>query len=109
MKHLRLSLLVLLAGAVYSRAQLQIQRLYTSSMSSNPPTCLVQGNDGNYYGTFIHEGFFAGNGTVFKLTAAGSVTTGGPISGLNDGLTLAQDGNLYGTTTNGYGTIFKVS
>jgi len=71
---------------------------------------LAQGNDGNFYGTFIHASL--GHGTVFKMTPAASVTTLAMVAGLNSGLALADDGNFYGTTTNGglgYGTIFEVT
>jgi uncharacterized repeat protein (TIGR03803 family) len=39
-----------------------------------PLAALVQGTDGNFYGTTI-EGGAVGDGTVFKITASGTLTT----------------------------------
>jgi uncharacterized repeat protein (TIGR03803 family) len=82
-----------------------------------PVAALVQGSDGNFYGTAE----YGGNdfGTVFKITAGGSLTplysfTGG-TDGANPPAALVQgsDGNFYSTTgysgTNGFGTVFKIS
>jgi len=80
----------------------------------------AQGRDGNLYSTTQAGGEFTNGhqyGTVFRLTPSGDMavlhsfdnTNGGiPYSGL----TLATDGNFYGTTTiggAGYGTIFKIT
>jgi uncharacterized repeat protein (TIGR03803 family) len=76
-----------------------------------PESALVEGADGNFYGT-AHEGGNYGQGTVFKITPKGQLTT---LYSFNDcsvsgclggyypfaGLVLATDGNFYGTT--GYG------
>jgi len=77
---------------------------------SNPVGALVQGTDGNLYGTT------AGAATaVFSITSSGMLNFIQPISGTgpsNAGLTQAGDGNFYGTTVGGGGnggTIFKVS
>src|SRR5208282_1397846 len=71
---------------------------------------LVQATDGNFYGTTIGGGVASNEGTVFKITAAGALTTlysfcsqpnctdGGD---LHDVLVQATDKNLYGTTTEG--------
>jgi uncharacterized repeat protein (TIGR03803 family) len=91
---------------------------------------LIQATDGNFYGvTFTGGG--ADEGTVFRMTPSGTVTTihdfclggvpcpdGGNALG---GLVQAKDGNLYGTTPRGgdgscillgfegCGTIFQIS
>ena len=82
----------------------------------NPEAGLVQGSDGNFYGTTSSDG--AGYGTVFKITPNGVLTTlhsftgdtngGNPTAGLVQG----SDGNFYGTTSidgAGYGTVFKIT
>ncbi|HUY14902.1 MAG TPA: choice-of-anchor tandem repeat GloVer-containing protein [Terriglobia bacterium] len=86
------------------------------------PTALVQGTDGNFYGT-TQGGGANGEGTVFKITPSGNLTTlysfcsqSGCTDGIipNAGLVLASDGNLYGTTSGGgvhgnYGTVFQIT
>lgn len=90
-----------------------------------PDAGLVQGNDGNYYGTTFLAGAYGG-GTVFSVTPAGvetvihSFSGGGHVTGSTDGanpsagLILGADGNLYGTTRAGGpqffgGTLFKIT
>ncbi|MFM2199586.1 MAG: hypothetical protein RLZZ505_3018, partial [Verrucomicrobiota bacterium] len=88
---------------------------------SSPRAALVQGIDGNFYGTTTFGGGELGNGhgTVFKMTPGGTLTTivhfdsangAVPIAGLLDG----GDGSYYGTTMEGgsslrYGTVFKMT
>ena len=83
-----------------------------------PYAGLVQGADGNFYGTTTYGGTYY-SGAVFRMTTNGalsalasfnySVTGGYPYGGLVQG----ADGNFYGTTsyggTNGYGTVFSVA
>jgi uncharacterized repeat protein (TIGR03803 family) len=95
---------------------------------SNPAAGLVQGSDGNFYGTTAFGGEPAGFGTVFKITSGGTFTNlykfctlGVPCSdGSNPSAALVQatDGNFYGTTAyggtslgchNGCGTIFQIT
>ncbi len=84
---------------------------------SQPLAGLVQGTDGNFYGTTAGGGG-NGAGTVFKMTSAGALTTlhsfdnddgAGPAAALVQG----SDGNFYGTTYYGgnyiWGTVFKIS
>jgi uncharacterized repeat protein (TIGR03803 family) len=86
-------------------------------------TPLVQGADGNLYGTTLGGGV-NGAGTVFKMTAAGTVTTLYSFCSLTScsdgagpygGITLSSDGNFYGTTSQGgaangiSGTVFKIT
>jgi uncharacterized repeat protein (TIGR03803 family) len=86
------------------------------------PNALVQGSDGNFYGTTYNGGTNRGygNGTVFKISATGAPTSLYSFTGGNDGadpyagLVQGGDGTLYGTTTHGgtnggYGTVFKIS
>jgi uncharacterized repeat protein (TIGR03803 family) len=91
---------------------------------------LVQGLDGNLYGTLQVGGFSdcnvfgnIGCGTVFKITPGGTLTTLHSFDGKdgyypNSGLVLATDGNFYGTTSfgganpcygSGCGTVFKIT
>jgi len=83
---------------------------------SQPYGGLIQGSDGNYYGT-TESGGGSGLGTVYSITAAGTLTTVynfGGSDGANPkaGVIQGSDGFLYGTTsasgTGGAGTVFKV-
>jgi uncharacterized repeat protein (TIGR03803 family) len=86
-----------------------------------PYATLVQGTDGNVYGTTLAGGTNCGEddqcGTVFKITPGGMLTTLHNFDGtdgfdLFSGLVAATDGNLYGTTEDGgggYGSIFKIT
>jgi uncharacterized repeat protein (TIGR03803 family) len=78
---------------------------------------LIQGTDGNFYGTTT-EGGTSGQGTIFKITAAGELTTlhnFDTSDGASPHGTLVQtsDGNFYGTTqlggAYGYGTVFRMT
>ncbi len=86
------------------------------------PNPLVQGSDGNFYGTTYTSS--PGNlGTVFKITPAGTLTTIW-LFGLNPsidsaashpvaGLVQGADGSFYGTTSaggaNGDGIVFRIT
>jgi uncharacterized repeat protein (TIGR03803 family) len=82
---------------------------------------LVQGTDGNLYGTAAAGGANSG-GTVFKVTPTGTLTTlysfcAQPkcADGMTPyaGLVLASNGTFYGTTSvgglNGDGTVFSIT
>src|SRR5258708_4112496 len=64
---------------------------------------LVQGPDGNFYGTTRDGGAYT-NGTVFRMTPDGAITALYSFTGQVDGgrptngLTLGVDGNFYGAT-----------
>lgn len=88
---------------------------------SYPYAGLVQGADGDFYGTTYNGGTY-GYGTVFKITVAGELTTlysfcPGEIctDGMypNAGLVEATNGSFYGTTLYGGpnqdGNIFEIT
>jgi uncharacterized repeat protein (TIGR03803 family) len=85
------------------------------SEGCSPNSGLIRASDGNFYGTTMFGGA-AGGGTVFKMDAAGTVTTLLSFDCATDGcqpvagLIQAGDGNFYGTTFDGAGggTVFKV-
>ena len=90
----------------------------------NPLTSLIQGSDGNFYGTTMSGGANSFYGTIFRVTPDGALTTMysfcpsiqllcpdgyWPFGGIIE----ATDGNFYGTTAfggaHGAGTIFKMT
>src|SRR5579863_3816205 len=78
------------------------QQIFGCLDGETPTAGLVQGTDGNFYGTTAGGGTA---GTVFKVTQAGVLTTlhsftGAPSDGANPygGLVQGSDGNFYGTT-----------
>ena len=88
---------------------------------ASPTASLIQGSDGNFYGT-TPAGGSAGDGTVFMITPLGSVTIlhsfgDGTVTadGLSPNFNLVQaiDGNFYGTTplggTASAGTVFRIT
>jgi uncharacterized repeat protein (TIGR03803 family) len=90
----------------------------TNSEGGNPTTSLVQGTNGNFYGS-NPEGGTNGYGAIFEITAAGALTklhqfASNGFDGRNPGALLqSSNGFIYGTTTNGgtngYGSIFKMT
>ena len=83
---------------------------------AEPTASLVQGSNGDFYGT-TSEGGAHGAGTIFSMTPAGVLTTLYSFN-VSDGATpiggviIGSDGNLYGTTSaggkNGYGTVYQL-
>jgi uncharacterized repeat protein (TIGR03803 family) len=85
------------------------------------PNELVQGFDGNFYGTTANganTACAAGCGTVFKITPSGGFSTLYQFSGLDGDhpmgrLVQNQDGNFYGATLQGgpwgAGSIFNIT
>jgi uncharacterized repeat protein (TIGR03803 family) len=95
---------------------------------AEPEAGLIQSTNGNFYGTAYEGGAentcFDGDGcgTVFKVTARGTLKTlyafaGYPTNGQypRSGLVQAADGDFYGTTylggtdNNDFGTVFKIT
>ena len=102
----------------------QFTNLYSFTGGSDgawPYSALVQGSDGNFYGTTYKYGNY-GLGTIFEVTTNGDLTplisfsgTSGAWLGENPQGALVQgsDGNFYGTTYGGgtynQGTVFRLS
>jgi uncharacterized repeat protein (TIGR03803 family) len=99
----------------------------TNCADGTGPTSLIEGPDGDFYGTTFGGGTGLADcgglacGTIFKLTRSGTLTTlydfctqtgcpdgSGPLAVL-----MATNGTLYGTTqeggTSGDGTLFSLS
>lgn len=83
---------------------------------ANPAGALIQGSDGNLYGTTIAGGTY-GYGTVFRLTLAGQETVLYSFPDPNSllyfkSIVFGSDGNLYGTASGGNpdnGFIFQIT
>lgn len=111
------------AFKITPRGKLTVLHSFHYADGSYPEAALVQGTDGNFYGTTL-QGGADGYGTIFKLSSAGKVTTLHDFD-LSDGafpsapLVEVADGSLSGTTMeggafqdaciNGCGTIFRLS
>jgi uncharacterized repeat protein (TIGR03803 family) len=121
-----LATLAIVAATVLGASAQTFTTLYSfSSFDGGAPyqAPLIQGEDGNLYGTTASGGSGGGSGgTAFRITPQGVLTTlynfcqeancpdGTQVQA---GLALAQDGNFYGTTTSGgatgWGTVFKLT
>ena len=117
------------SGVVY---RLSASGVYTvlynftgGSDGANPMAGLVEGDDGNFYGT-TYAGGINSQGTIFQVTSSGVLTTlyvftGGATDGANPQAPLMQataaggvaDGYFYGGTTqggaNGTGMTFRIN
>jgi len=96
---------------------------FTRTDGANPQAGLVLGSDGYFYGTTAQGGtnntVNGGDGTVFKISTNGALTSLYSFSGTNDGriplsgLVQGSDGSFYGTTqyggTNNLGTVFRLT
>jgi len=86
--------------------------LYIFGGGGSPRGTLVEGKDGNLYGTTYGYGG-RNNGMIFKITPGGTFTTLHSGGTLQAGLTLGTDGNFYGTSVAGgpsaHGYVFKIT
>ncbi len=107
---------------VTTRGQFTLVYTFPQGTGQNPgpQSPLIQASNGLLYGTTSGDGA-SGEGSVFKMTLAGVVTTlysFCPVAGCADGsvpvggLVQGADGNFYGTTSSGglgYGTVFRIT
>jgi uncharacterized repeat protein (TIGR03803 family) len=115
-----LALFVLCVAVIAAPAQTMNTFWLTPNTGGNPSNPLVQGVDGNLYGTAFYAGS-GGDGTVFRMTPDGTLSLVHYFHGTTDGanplgLVLGLNGNLYGTTefgganscntSGGCGTVF---
>jgi uncharacterized repeat protein (TIGR03803 family) len=134
MKEVFIVFVVCTATAIASPAQTPttLHNFTGGADGANPNTGLIEGTDGNFYGTTVLGGTSSscsgGCGTVFKLTPAGVLTTlynfcsqANCADGANPDAVLIEgtDGDFYGTTeaggaassdcSGGCGTVFKIT
>jgi len=94
---------------------------FDGTNGTDPDAGLVQGFNGNFYGTTYYGGAMD-YGTVFEITPGGTLTTlhsfeNSDGASPNAGLVQATNGNLYGTTVyggsdkcpSGCGTVFEIT
>lgn len=112
-----ISICVLIAPLALSAQIVTESTLYnfTGGSDGMTPNPLVQGSDGNFYGTAVFGGNNmqsgacdqgSGCGTIFRITPNGTFTvlytfTGGGDGAYPNQLIEGSDGNYYGTTING--------
>jgi uncharacterized repeat protein (TIGR03803 family) len=114
------SLVCVATASIAPSAQLSTLVDFDGTNGANPyRSSLVQGLDGNLYGTTFYGGK-SNVGTVFKMTPSGTLTTL-PLHSFDgtdgayplSGLALGTDGDFYGTTYGGgaygLGTVFKIT
>ena len=98
------------AAGIASQAQtFATLHTFENSDGSFPYGALVQGLDGDLYGTTsagARNICYGGCGTVFKITSSGALTTLHEFIGTDGinprGLVLAGDGNFYGTANENF-------
>lgn len=128
MRHLTFVETVCVMFALCAAAATSPAQTYTSLVSFDGANgaipyygSLVQGTDGNLYGTTFNGGV-NNDGTVFKMTPSGVLATIYSFCSLsscsdgahpNAGLVLARNGNFYGATVFGgpqnAGTVFRIT
>jgi uncharacterized repeat protein (TIGR03803 family) len=73
---------------------------------------LTLGNDGNFYGVTLGDGWSQQNPVFYRVTPSGQLSilyTFADPAAQPQGLLLGPDGNFYGTTESNNGTVFRVT
>ncbi len=135
LRHVFYAVTVFLVAASVASAQAVFTQLvaFNGTEGSGPSyEYLVQGTDGQIYGTASVGGNQYGSGTIYKITTSGTFTQLWTFCGLTNcadgdlpvgGLVLAPNGNFYGTASEfgldtqgacdtgifGCGTIFEIT
>ena len=113
---------------ITSRGTLNTLHTFDGEDGFYPQAALIQAPNGDLYGTMENGGPVTSNGTFFKITPTGTLTTlysfcskNGCTDGINpNALVQAANGNFYGTTILGgviisglcndsCGTVFKIT
>ena len=102
------------------RAETTLKTVASFTTTANgiyPLSTLIQGSDGNFYGTTVHGGI-SQQGVIYQMTPQGKLKTlarfGGPDTvGTASTLTEGSNGSFYGISEYGgafgKGTVFKLS
>jgi uncharacterized repeat protein (TIGR03803 family) len=109
------------SGSIYRitpEGAFKVLHTFSGTDGINPMGQLVQGTDGDLYGTTL-DGGANGVGTIFKITTAGDFTLLYTFDGTHgahplwSGLTQGYDGNFYGMASqggsSGAGLLFKIT
>ncbi len=86
---------------------------FTGGSDGRSPGGLVDGSDGELYGTtYLGGDGGVGHGTVFKISTSGTLTTLHAFASQQDGalptaLVVGRGGGVYGMTIDGGGTVFN--
>ena len=109
--------IVLFAVKPVVASTLTVLHAFKDSDGSHPHASLIE-SQGSYYGTTPSGGDY-GNGTVYKISPSGELTTVYSFTGKHDGndpfpgLVADRSGNLYGTTLFGgstqNGVVYKIA
>ncbi len=104
------------AGTVFvitPRGELRTLYRFTGGADGGNPTSITEASDGNFYGRTSLGGGSGNDGTLFRMTPRGTLTTlytfTDNFSGDGSALVEAPDGNFYGSSQNGLALVFRLT